>query len=187
MDTLFALAWRKLAQAQLNLGYPLAIRAPAYTRAFEVRDRLSERERHLAAATYHHFVTRELEKALVSYQAMVELDPDDHYPLGNGAGVLLDLGDPARAEAWALRAIQAEPRSRFSYGHAIQAQVRQGRRTLHRGEPGPGSRDGVGLEHAPFGPGPRPSPESVRPGALDDPDSISLRPGRSVRAPPSFH
>ncbi|MDX1396533.1 MAG: tetratricopeptide repeat protein [Gemmatimonadota bacterium] len=127
VDTSFALAWRKLARAQENIGYPLRIRLPAYTRAFELRDRLTTRERLLAEATYHDGVTRDWEQALVAYEAMLELDPDDYYALNNGSQHLLRLGQPARAEEWASRAIAVEPRNRFSYQALAAAQVRQGK------------------------------------------------------------
>ncbi len=127
IDTLFALAWRKLARAQENIGYPLRIRAPAYTRAFELRDRLTTRERLLAEATYHDAVTRDFEQALVAYEAMLSLDATDYYALNNGSQHLLRLGRPARAEEWASRAIAAEPRNRFPYQALAAAQVRQGK------------------------------------------------------------
>lgn len=128
IDTLFALAWRKLARAQENLQYPFRVRAPAFARAFELRDRLTTRERLLAEAAYHDGLTRDFEQALVAYEAMLELDPDDFYALTNGSQHILRLGGrPERAEEWASRAIAVEPRNRFPYQALAAAQVRQGK------------------------------------------------------------
>lgn len=137
IDSTFALAWRKLAQAKLNIGYPLALRASDYTRAFELRDRLSPRERFLTIATYHQFLTGDEESALAAYEAMLELDPDDDYALGNGSMILVRAGgDFARAEEWTQRAIRNGARNRWPYVIGVEAQAHQGKfveaeQTLH--------------------------------------------------------
>jgi tetratricopeptide (TPR) repeat protein len=127
IDSTFALAWRKLAQAQANIGYPMSLRLGSLTRAFDLRDRLSPRERHLAAATYHMNVTRDNEEALAAYDAMLQLNPSDAYALTNGAQILLRLREYERAEEWAVASFASDPSNRFAYHNAINAQVSQGR------------------------------------------------------------
>ena len=51
-DSTFAMAYRKLGVNLSNIGMPRAQIDSALTRAYELRDRLPERERHLATASY---------------------------------------------------------------------------------------------------------------------------------------
>jgi tetratricopeptide (TPR) repeat protein len=125
IDTTFALAWRKLGTQQMNEASPRSVWGPPLARAFELRDRLSERERYLAAASYYGYLTREPEKSLPAYESMLKLDPDDVYALNNGALELIELGEYARAEEMVLRAIEIQPQLRFLYMTAMAAQTLQ--------------------------------------------------------------
>jgi hypothetical protein len=57
LDSSFAEAWRKLGVALVNSGQERSRQVRAFTRAFEHRDRLTERERYIVAATYYRQVT----------------------------------------------------------------------------------------------------------------------------------
>ena len=125
IDSTFGLAWRKLATEQMNNGRPVSVWGPSMTRAYELRDRLTDRERYLAIASYHGYLTDEPEQSLTAYEAMLDLDPNDYYALNNGALELMVLGEFARAEEWALRGLEVSPDTRFLYLTAMAAQVNQ--------------------------------------------------------------
>jgi hypothetical protein len=57
LDSTFALAYRKLAIQYSSSGGDAEAVARAAARAYENRDRLTERERHLVEAYYHSNVT----------------------------------------------------------------------------------------------------------------------------------
>jgi len=127
LDSTFALAWRKMGTEQRNIGYPISVWGPALTKAFELRDRLADRERYLATASYYGYLTGEPDRALTAYESMLELDPNDHYALNNGAIALNQLGEFGRAEEYALRAIDIAPDNRFPYFVGVAAEVLQGK------------------------------------------------------------
>jgi tetratricopeptide (TPR) repeat protein len=85
IDTAFAMAWRKLSILEGNRptpGSPARVREAA-RRAYQHRDRLTELERHLAAAQYHSVVEVEPEAAIRDYLSALRVDPDDPTALNN--------------------------------------------------------------------------------------------------------
>ena len=126
-DSNFAMAWRKLGTQQMNTFYPVSVWGPALTKAFELRDRLGDRERYLATASYYGYLTRDDDRALTAYESMLELDPDDYYALNNASLALGRMDQFELAEEYALRAIDIDPDLRFPYAMAIGAQVSQGK------------------------------------------------------------
>ena len=85
-DSTFAMAWRSIGIFYRNRSVEPAKMIEALTRAYEYGDRLTERERRLAAADYYSLATFELRKALLEYEALLQLDPDD-YPATVNMGV----------------------------------------------------------------------------------------------------
>lgn len=67
LDPKFALAYRALAAAYTNLGQATRARENA-TRAFELRERVSERERYAIDSYYYSWVTGEVEKSNEVYE-----------------------------------------------------------------------------------------------------------------------
>jgi len=90
LDPSFAMAYRKLAVILGNAGGSLARQVEAATRAYELRDRLTERERYLATASYHNMVTRDLDAVIQAYQAILDRFPDDPTAGNNIALALMD-------------------------------------------------------------------------------------------------
>lgn len=128
IDTAFAMAYRKLGAIIGNRGTQRARMVNALTKAFEHRDRLTERERYHAEALYYFNVTTEIEKAINPYRSLLELDPDDGYALNNLGVVYAFLRDHVRAEELYLRAVEADSAtSSTSWQNAVQEQVSQGR------------------------------------------------------------
>ena len=127
VDSTFALAWRKLAVEQRNNFYARSVWGRGFTKAFDLRDRLSDRERYLATASYYGFLTGDRERAITAYESMLALDPGDYYALNNAAVALNQLGRFEQAEEYAVRATGIVPDLRFSYIVALIAQVALGK------------------------------------------------------------
>lgn len=95
-DPEFASAWRKLGVSIRNLRGSTARLQEALTRAYELRDRLTPRERYLAEASYHTEVTMDFQRAIDAYERMLDLDPNDAWALNNVAILYGELGDLER-------------------------------------------------------------------------------------------
>ena len=97
-DPEFAMAWRRLAAVLNNLGIDRERAVEAATRAYELRERLSERERYLAEAFYQHSVTQDREAAIRAYRHLLELEPDHPAALNNLSFIYMEMQDyePAR-------------------------------------------------------------------------------------------
>lgn len=78
------------------------------TRAYQLRHRLTERERLLTEGTYHSIVTDDPEQAMASFEAMLERDPKDFIALQHLGLLYFQHQDFERAvdlyeREWALR------------------------------------------------------------------------------------
>jgi tetratricopeptide (TPR) repeat protein/tRNA A-37 threonylcarbamoyl transferase component Bud32 len=108
LDTAFAMAYRGLGLIYARRG-ERAQAAEAFTKAYQYRDRLTERERYYATAAYYSDVTSEAEKAVATYRALLKSYPDDQ-PALNNLGVLhLESHQYARAEPLFRRLVVLEP------------------------------------------------------------------------------
>jgi TolB-like protein len=74
-DSGFAMAWRRLGITLGNQARDTARRNLAFRRAFELRDRLSARERYLTEAAYSGWITRDTAATIAAYQAVLEKWP----------------------------------------------------------------------------------------------------------------
>ncbi len=75
-DPNFAMAYRTMAWAYRLTGKIDEQMGPL-RKAFELKDRASERERHLIEGDYYQIVEENLEKAIDSYETLLEIYPDD--------------------------------------------------------------------------------------------------------------
>lgn len=98
-DPGFAMAHRKIGVLLSNLGVERHRMVEAITRAYEHRDRLTERERGHATAFYHSAVTGDRRAAIAAYENLLERYPDDSVARNNIALALNDAGDYRAAEA----------------------------------------------------------------------------------------
>jgi tetratricopeptide (TPR) repeat protein len=115
LDPGFAMAWRKLGiELRNQFATPSRIEH-ALTKAYENRERLTERERHFAAAAYYSSVTGEEEKALAEYERLIDRDPNDAWALNNAAIIYADLRDMERADRYLERAFAVDSGSYTAY------------------------------------------------------------------------
>ncbi len=82
LDPNFARAYAALGMAYNNL-FQAAEAKGNFTKAFNLRDRVSERERFYIEASYYSFATGELLKANEVYRQWIAAYPDDFLPYAN--------------------------------------------------------------------------------------------------------
>ena len=85
------------------------------TRAFNLRDSVSEREKLYLAALYYEDAARELDKAVESYELWKWTYPRDAQPYSDLAGVFNELGRYQNAVDNAKQAIFLRPDHNFAY------------------------------------------------------------------------
>jgi eukaryotic-like serine/threonine-protein kinase len=114
LDPNFAVAYAKLGAIYGNLSQPnLAIEN--VEKAYDLRDRTSEREK--LYITTHHFdtVTGEIDKAQVTYEIWEREYPNDFIPYLNGALLYLELGQYDKAAEQNRNALELEPNDVLCY------------------------------------------------------------------------
>jgi eukaryotic-like serine/threonine-protein kinase len=106
LDSTFAMAYRRIGATILNMGGNLADSRRAVTRAWELRDRLPEVERHIATGYYHYRVSGDLDASTRAYEQALRLDSTGIIgnALGNNLRLLGRYADGAQAYRRALTA-----------------------------------------------------------------------------------
>lgn len=123
LDSAFAMAWRKLGVTLGNLNRDRAREIEALTKAYELRDKLSDRERYLTEGSYYQGVTGESGRAAAAYQSILDLYPGDTWAMNNLALIFFEDRDYRRAEQLFERALQTDSADALFYGNAIAAQA----------------------------------------------------------------
>jgi serine/threonine protein kinase/tetratricopeptide (TPR) repeat protein len=108
LDPNFALAYRALSAAYDNLGQTTRASENA-KKAFELRERVSERERYAIEASYYSYGTGELEKANQVYELWKESYPRDYLAIGNLGDNHMRLGQWEKALRETQDSIRLEP------------------------------------------------------------------------------
>jgi eukaryotic-like serine/threonine-protein kinase len=121
LDSTFAMAWRKLAVLRSNTGKPVAQRVEAATRAYELRDRLTPRERDQATAYYYYspVAEQDVERAAQVYEGILDEYPDDRAALNNLAVIRNSQDDLAGAAVLLERAVNGPGESAAAHGNLI--------------------------------------------------------------------
>ena len=126
LDPNFARAYASLGMAYSNLGDTGAA-MESFSKAFELRDRVSDRERFYIETCYYSFVTGELPKANQSYREWIAAYPDDYIPYANVALNELALGEYEKAAESSRQALRLAPESGAAYANLMGAYVALGR------------------------------------------------------------
>jgi serine/threonine protein kinase/Flp pilus assembly protein TadD len=108
LDPNFAMAYVGLAVEYANLGRA-SLAAENAKKAYDLRDRVSERERYRISAFYFQYVTGEVEKATEAYELWAKSYPNDQVPHGNLGFIYSALGqfDKAIVETEAQQRLEA--------------------------------------------------------------------------------
>jgi eukaryotic-like serine/threonine-protein kinase len=108
LDPNFARAQASLGAAYGNLGQ-VTLAIEHLRKAFDLRNRVSERERYFIEAEYFGDVTGELEKADQSYVQWIQLYANDYIPHGNLGANYATLGQYEKAVPEVREYIRLKP------------------------------------------------------------------------------
>jgi len=125
IDPEFAMAYRSMASAYGNMRF-YGARRDARNKAFELRDRVSDRERFLIEGDYYWSTEKTLDKAIEAYSGLLELYPDESIAINNLGGVYSDLEEWDRAlELYKIR-FQEKPVNFIVYSNVIEIYMVKG-------------------------------------------------------------
>ncbi|MGE3277506.1 MAG: protein kinase [Vicinamibacterales bacterium] len=126
LDPEFALAYARLGTVYSNLGETEEARANTQ-KAYELRERVSERERFYITARYYSTVDRNVDKAIETYQLWKATYPTDFTPFVNLGLLLQQRGEAQEATATleeAVRLAPQEPLAHLNLGQAYLNELR---------------------------------------------------------------
>jgi eukaryotic-like serine/threonine-protein kinase len=126
LDPNFAAAYLSLGVAYSN-AFESGLSNANIAKAFELRDRASERERLHIEGDYYSFVTGDLEKARTIYERWAQAYPQDSSPYGNLGFIELCTGDYGQSVEHNLEVIRLAPDANLSYGNLAAVYLAQDR------------------------------------------------------------
>jgi serine/threonine protein kinase len=118
LDQNFAMAYASLGTSYSNLG-ETSVAAENIRKAYELRDRVSEREKFYIESHYYQFVTADLEKARQVYEIWAQTYPREPVPPNNLTYIYGVLGQYAKALMEAREAFRLNQAS--GYGNLANA------------------------------------------------------------------
>jgi tetratricopeptide (TPR) repeat protein len=126
LDPNFAAAYARLAVLYGNLGQ-LELSAESATKAYELRNRASERERFYIEQQYLARVLGDVPKEIETLEMWTQTYPNDYIPANNFAVIYNITGQYEKALDNARKAILINPASASPYGNLEVAYFRLGR------------------------------------------------------------
>ena len=138
LDPNFAMAYRAMGANYSNLA-EVGRASEYYSKAFDLRDHISEREKLAIAADYYDTVTGELDKAVETYQELIESYPRDNAAYGNLAFVYAKQGQYDRAAEMDRQNLRLAPNNMLAYeslaNDLLSSQrIDEARQSLHQAE-----------------------------------------------------
>jgi tetratricopeptide (TPR) repeat protein/predicted Ser/Thr protein kinase len=126
LDPNFAMAQATLGVAYNNLTQQ-GLAASYITKAFDLKERASEREKLYISSHYYDIVTREIEKAIEIYEQWVQTYPRETAPRDNLALRYQAIGQQEKALASATEAQRIDAKDLYSYQNVADAYERLNR------------------------------------------------------------
>ena len=114
LDPNFAVAYDNLGLAYYNLNQP-RLAADSLKKAFDLRERVTEREKFNITADYYGLATGELEKANQTYELWIQVYPRDYSAYGNLGSNYAALGQYEKAAIQTREYIRLEPTDVSAY------------------------------------------------------------------------
>ncbi len=119
LDPNLAVVYGRMGAAYLFLGNT-DLSAASYARAYQLRDKLSEKDRLNSEIAYYGRVTGDWEKEYSSVLRLLEIFPRDVFAHANLRAAFVYLGQPDRAADEAAETARLQPSS-YYFGSAIQS------------------------------------------------------------------
>jgi tetratricopeptide (TPR) repeat protein len=120
LDPNFAMAYARLGTNYSNLGES-ARAAENIRKAYELRERVSEREKFYIVSHYEHFVIGNLEAARKTYELWAQTYPRDYTPPGDLGSLYITLGDYDKAPAAFQKALELNSESGLNYMNLVNS------------------------------------------------------------------
>lgn len=122
LDPNFAMSYSALAVRYFSVGQ--ATRSREYAKkAFELRERVSEREKYRITAVYYTYATGELDKAVQTYELWKQSYPRDTIPPVNLGDIYMKVGQWEKAWRETQDVAPLEPNSALVHANLAQIQL----------------------------------------------------------------
>ncbi len=118
LDPNFAAAYSALGISYINLREP-GLASENLQKAYDLRDKVSEREKFRISANYYLLVTGELEKAIQTYEAWAQTYPRNNEPYGNLGVDYTYLGEYESAVNASLEDLRLFPGSAAAFTNLV--------------------------------------------------------------------
>jgi DNA-binding winged helix-turn-helix (wHTH) protein/tetratricopeptide (TPR) repeat protein len=119
LDPNFAMAYASLGLAYTKYSEEDSVWN--FRKAYELRERVSDRERFYVESHYHDSVTGDWEKARQVYELWIQLYPRDDIPHLNLSGIYSSLGEYEDARKEAAESLRLLPGDCLSYGKLLSS------------------------------------------------------------------
>jgi eukaryotic-like serine/threonine-protein kinase len=126
LDPNFAIAYAALGTCYSNLA-ERNLGTENTRKAYDLRERVSEREKFYIESHFFDIVTGNLEKAAQAYELWAQTYPRDNVPPNNLSGIYRDLGQYDKSVAQAREYLRLDPASSLSYANLVFAYLRLNR------------------------------------------------------------
>ena len=126
LDPNFAMAYARLGGSYSDLGETTRA-AENIRKAYELRERVSEREKFYIASFYEDLATGNLEAARKTYELWAQTYPRDDIPPRELGIIYSTLGDYDKALSWAQETVKLDPGSGTDYGNLVNSYVQVNR------------------------------------------------------------
>ncbi|MFY9731306.1 MAG: winged helix-turn-helix domain-containing protein [Candidatus Acidiferrales bacterium] len=114
LDPDFAMAYARLATSYSNV-WELNLASENTTRAYELRGKVSEREKFYIESHYHMFVSGSIEKGRQTFELWARAYPRDFTPIFNLGDLYSTIGQYDKALEEARESLRLEPESGLNY------------------------------------------------------------------------
>ncbi len=122
LDPNFAMAYASLGTSYFALGEQ-TLAAENTRRAYELRDRVSEREKFYIESHYYHFVTGDLEKARQVYELWLQTYPRNEGAQNNLSAIHQQFGQYDKGLAEFREMLRSDPESGLTYANIVNSYI----------------------------------------------------------------
>jgi eukaryotic-like serine/threonine-protein kinase len=120
LDPNFAMAWAVMGIANYNLTNDGEARQEI-SKAFDLKNRTSERERFYISSHYYDSVTRDADASIGTFHDWIQTYPRDDIPRDNLALSYQDIGQPEKSLQVALEVLRLDAKETYANAHVAMS------------------------------------------------------------------